>query len=357
MCAIQHKRQPLGIGIVGLGRFGQFLLAAYEEMKEVKVSAVCDADQHRARAFTSKNTKIYEKFEDMLEDPEVAVVVIATPPYLHATMAVQAAQAGKHVVVEKPLAISLKEAETLIEAASQSGVLLTVDYVLRFHPLYQLVLRLVKEKVLGEFQLFVLINLATQDGLDPHHWFWDLAKSGGIHVEHGVHFFDLCNQLAGGVPTFVQGYAFPGAHGRIDRVAAVVQYGDQVFASFYHSFDRPRCAERTTVHLGLTRGQMILEGWIPVRLILFGLVAPNQLALLQHMLGKPPEVLGTYGSWVQIQAEVSCPARQDEYKRAVQALMRDFVGAIFEGRAPLVTPEDALASLAVAIQAQRNTVL
>lgn len=357
MCAMPHRGHPIGVGIVGLGRFGEFLLAAYAEMEEVRIVAVCDADRERARFCAPKGARVHGEFEAMLADPEVAVVVIATPPYLHAPMAIQAARAGKHVLVEKPLAINLEEAKAAIEEARANGVLLTVDYVLRFHPLHQLALRLVREKVLGDLQLFALINLATQEGLDPHHWFWDEKKSGGIHVEHGVHFFDLCNQLVGCVPSSVQGYAFLGAQGHVNRVAAVVQYGHKVFASFYHSFDRPRCVERTTIYLGLTRGQMILEGWIPVRLVLLGLVRPQELTCLQQALGRPPEILGTHGPWVQVQAEVVHPARQEEYKRALQALMRDFVGAISEKRPPLVTPEDALASLTVAIQARETTVL
>lgn len=351
------KQPPIGLGIVGLGRFGEFLLAAYQEMEEVRLSAVCDTNCERARNLAPEGVRIYTRFEDMLKDPTVEAVVIATPPHLHASMAIQAARAGKHVVVEKPLALSLPEAEAVVKAAFENEVLLTVDYVLRFHPLHQLVSRLVREGFLGSLELFTLVNLATSEGLDPQHWFWDVTKSGGIHVEHGVHFFDLCNQLVGSMPDFVKGHAFVNAQGRVDRVAAVVRYGHRVFASFYHSFDRPRCVERTTIHLGLTRGEMIVEGWIPVRLTLHGLVAPEKLQTLQRWLGTSLQVIGSHGPWAQIYAEVVKPERQEEYRRALQALMKDFVSAILEKRAPLVTPEDALASLAVAVQAQASTVL
>ncbi|MEM3553664.1 MAG: Gfo/Idh/MocA family oxidoreductase [Candidatus Bathyarchaeia archaeon] len=357
MRAMQLKEHSIGVGIAGLGRFGGFLLHAYEEMEEVRISAVCDTNSELARALAPKGVQVYERFEDMLQDPAVEVVVIATPPYLHASMAIQAAYAGKHVVLEKPLATSLEEAEAAVKAARENKVLLTVDHVLRFHPLHQIALRVVRERVLGDLELFTLVNLATNEGLDPQHWFWDVTKSGGIHVEHGVHFFDLCNQLVGSTPTSVQGYAFVGTQGRVDRVAAIVRYGHKVFAKFYHSFNRPRCVERTTIHLGLTHGEMILEGWIPVRLILYGLVIPEKLRMLQQWLGTTPEILGFHGPFVQVQAEVTRPARQEEYKRALQALTRDFVQAILEKKVPLVTPKDALASLAVAVQAQASTVL
>lgn len=357
MCAMRTEERPIGVGIVGLGRFGEFLLGAYKKMQEVRISAVCDANFQRAWSLAPEGAQAYEKFEHMLEDPAVELVVIATPPYLHASMAIQAARAGKHVLVEKPLATSLEEAEAVIKAARETRVCLTVNHVLRFHPLYQLVFRLIREGIFGELELFTLVNLATNEGIDPLHWFWDVTKSGGIHVEHGVHFFDLCNQLVGAVPTSVQGYAFVGAHGRVDRVAAVVGYGHKVFASFYHSFDRPRCVERTTLHLGLTRGEITVEGWIPVRFVAHGLVGSEDLETLRHRLELPLEVVGLQGSWVQIRVEIIRPDRQEDYKRAIQALMKDCARAILEKRAPSVTPEDALASVAVAIQAQQTALL
>lgn len=347
------EERPLGLGIVGLGRFGAFSLAAYAAMEELEIVAVCDGDRERAQALAPPGARVYEAFAPLLEDPKVAVVVIATPPYLHAPMAIQALRAGKHVVVEKPLALSWEEAQAVVETAQERGVLLTVDHVLRFHPLHQLVSRWVRDRVFGDVELVSLVNLATNEGLDPSHWFWDPQKSGGILVEHGVHFFDLCNQWVGAPPSAVQGHAFLGAHGRVDRVAAVLRYGQEVFASFYHSFDRPRCVERTTLHLGLSRGEMILDGWIPVRLTVEGLVAPTDLDAWPKG-ERAPEVLGSQGPWIHVRAELTRPARQDEYRRALQALMRDFVQAIRARRAPAVTPEDALASLAVALQAQKT---
>lgn len=347
------NERPIGVGIVGLGRFGQFLVSAYREMEEIRLVAVCDTEQARAKALAPPSARVYRNFADLLGDKEVEVVVISTPPFLHGSIAIQAARAGKHVLVEKPLATDLAEARAAVEAAHESGVLLTVDYVLRYHPLHQLALRIVREKIFGELHLFALINLATNEGLDPNHWFWDVAKSGGIHVEHGVHFFDLANQLAGELPDAVHGYALRSPDGRWDKVGAVVRYGERMLAIFYHSFNRPRCIERTTLHLGLANGEITIEGWIPIRLTLHGLVEVEKLPVLQRLLGKSPESIRHYKSRVEVQAEVCAPDRQEEYKRAVQAVMRDLVWAIREGREPTITPEDAFASLATAIEATK----
>ncbi len=106
---MNKKEYPIGVGIVGLGRFGQFLLSAYKEMEEIRVVGVCDADRSRALALAPATAQVYEEFADLLSDEEVKVVVISTPPFLHGSMAIQAVRAGKHVLVEKPLALDLAD--------------------------------------------------------------------------------------------------------------------------------------------------------------------------------------------------------------------------------------------------------
>lgn len=345
-------RKPIGVGLVGLGRFGEFLLSAYGEMEEVTLVGAWDIEKERAEALASKHLiRVYEEFSDLIKDQEIEIVVISTPPFLHGPMAVQAARAGKHLLVEKPLAITLQEAQLAVQVAQENKVLLTVDYVLRHHPLHQLARRIVAGKFFGDLRFFSLVNFATNDGLDPHHWFWDVAKSGGILVEHGVHFFDLANQFAGQLPTLVQGLALRSPDGRVDRMSAVVVYGDKLWASFYHSFDRPRRIEKTTIFLGLTNGEIILDGWIPVKLTFHGLVRTEEVQALQDLVGGTLAIGGGQGAKVEVQGEVQAPDRQGEYKRAVQAVMRDLVRAIREKGKPAITPEDALSSLEVALTA------
>ncbi len=344
--------KPLGVGLVGLGRFGRFQLAAYAALPEVRVVAVCDPAI--SPEGLSSPVKAYTDCARLLADPEVDIVVISTPPFLHARMAQEAAQAGKHVLVEKPLALNLQEAEQAVETAKRAGVHLTVDYVLRHHPLYRLAFQVLQSGLLGELHLFCLTNLVTDEGLPHKHWFWDTGQSGGIHVEHGVHFFDLCNQLARGEPDFVQGYALHRADGLLDRVGAVVQYGQRMLGIFYHSFNRPRLIECTTVQLGFTRGEIWVDGWIPERVVLTGLVHPGQTPLLHELFGKQVQVLDETAHGLKVRAEAAAPNRQGEYQRAIQAVMRDLVAAIKTGKPPGITPEHALASLKVALRASQG---
>lgn len=347
------ERKPVGLGIIGAGRFASFCVPAFCALPEVKVVAVADLDRARAESIAPPGARIYQDFRALLKDSEVEVVVISTPPYLHAPIALEAAKAGKHLFVEKPLALSPMEAQEVINTAKRMRVKLTVNYVLRYHPLHRLAQMLVRSKVLGDLVYVALVNLATDEGLSPDHWFWDLRKSGGIHIEHGVHFFDLVNQLVGKLPSQVEGGYQRRIDGRIDRVWAVIHYGEEVLATFYHSFGRPREIERTMFKLGLNFGEIEIMGWIPTKLSLFGSVEEEELDSLRLIVGEPLRVLGGANREI-VEAEIAAPDRQGEYRRAVQASLLDLIKAIWEDRPPQVSPADALHSLEVAWQESRS---
>ncbi|MCZ7573444.1 MAG: Gfo/Idh/MocA family oxidoreductase [Ardenticatenaceae bacterium] len=357
--------EPFGVGLVGAGGFGAFCLEAYSELPEVRVVAVADTDLERAQRVAPPRATVSSDYRALLADPAVQIVAINTPPFLHGPMARQAAEAGKHIFVEKPLATSLEEAVAAVEAARAAGVTLSVDYVLRHHQLHRLAAEVVKSRALGAFQHWSLENFATDDNLPPDHWFWDHSRSGGIHVEHGVHFFDLCTHLAGTAPDEVAGCAQQRPDGRVDRVSATVRYGRRVLATFYHSFNQIGRFERTTIRLNFARGHIVTEGWIPTDLTLWGVVDEAGLGRLEALFGDRLEVRERFhgaASTVQhggvtehlaaaVAAEARAPERQLEYKRAVQAGMRDLVAAIRDNRPPEVSAADGLLSLAVALAA------
>jgi predicted dehydrogenase len=357
--------EPFGLGLVGAGSFGGFCLEAYAEMPEVTVIAVADIDLERARTVAPQGASVYGDYRALLADPAVQIVAINTPPFLHGIMACQAAEAGKHIFVEKPLATSLEGATAAVQAARTAGVWLGIDYVLRHHPLHRLAAKVVHSSALGEFQHWSLENFASDDALLPEHWFWDPDRSGGIHVEHGIHFFDLCNHLVGKTPDEVSGCTQRRPDGRLDRVSATARYGERVLATFYHSFNQIGRFEQTTIRLNGSRGPMIIEGWIPTDLALRGWVDEAGLSTLQSLFGNHLEIrerledadaVVRHGGVTEhivavVEAHASAPDRWHEYKCAVQSGMRDLVTAIRENRPPQVTASDALLSLAVALAA------
>jgi predicted dehydrogenase len=314
-----------------------------------------DTDRARAAAIAPPRAAIHDDFDALLDDPGIQIVHIGTPPFLHGSMAARAAERGKHVFVEKPLATSLAEARAAIDAATRAGVQLSIDYVLRHHPIHQLAITLSRSGALGGLRHFALENFASSEGLPPDHWFWDPAKSGGIHVEHGVHFFDLCIALVGREPSSVSGTQHHRADGRIDRVSAALGFGDQAAAVLYHSFDRAHATERTTIRLAFDRGDVVIDGWIPTRLEMQGLAFPDAVAdlrvLFADALHTKETDTGSGERAVRVEAVREAPDRQGQYRAAVRAGMTDLIAAI-EGVRPLqVTAADGLRSLEIALRA------
>jgi predicted dehydrogenase len=358
-------REPLELGLIGAGGFGAFCLEAYQEMAEVRVTAVADILEDRARSTAPEGAAVYPDYQALLVDPHVTIVAINTPPYLHARMAIEAANAGKHIFVEKPLATVLPDALEAIATAGEARVRLGINYVLRHHPLHRLALAVVESKALGQFQHWSLENFAADDNLLSDHWFWDLDRSGGIHVEHGVHFFDLCNQLSGRQPDHVSGDYQAREDGRIDRVSATLRYGNEALATFYHSFNQIGAFEQTTIRIGCTRGHIVIDGWIPTQLTLGGYVDESGLSILIDHFGERLKVIEQFDGAAAtmahgglakrvsavVQATVEVPDRKLSYKRAIQSGMRDMVNAIHSDKPLQVSPDDAVQSLTVALVA------
>ncbi len=350
---------PLGVGVVGAGGFGAFCVGAFEELPDARVVAVMDTDLARAEAIAPHGAASYDDLETLLGDRAVDIVHIATPPHLHGAFARRSAERGKHVLVEKPLATTVDEARAAVEAAQRAAVQLSINYVLRHHPIHRLALQLTRSGAMGSLQYFALENFASSQRLPPDHWFWDPKLSGGIHVEHGVHFIDLLLAHAQTDPDAVVGTTQQRADGRVDRVGVVLRFGDALVASMYHSFNRDGASERTSLRLAFEHGHVTIEGWIPTRLDMEGSIAqeaePTMRALLGDSLRTGDAQPAGRAARMSIAATVEYPERQHQYRLAVRAGMNDLVAAIRRGQDLTVTPQDGLRSLVVALQAS-NTI-
>jgi predicted dehydrogenase len=336
--------------------------------------AVADRDPDRAAALAAGFRLEACDPERLLADPRVQVVAIATTPDAHAALALAALAAGRHVFCEKPLATTLEDASEVLAAATAPGApRLTVDYVLRRNPLYALVVRL-QQALLGPPRRFSLENLAGDEHLGPDHWFWDREVSGGIAVEHGVHFFDAAAWLLGSQPDLVQALEAARPDGRVDTVLAAARHPGGATASYTHSFGRPERAESqwTTLDWGQVADGR-LYGWIPVELELdirtdgAGLAAVQALTTNQQaalaVAGSRPSggeritlelaSRGQPGRWdLRLRATLGGhAARSRVYRESVRAGLADLVASAAAGTTPAVSVADAWTSLAAALAA------
>ena len=186
-----------GVGIVGLGRSGwdihAHLLAQVTD--RYKVTAACDLEEGRlqeARERFGCNT--YGDHGDLLADPAVELVVVATPSYLHAPHSVAALKSGHHVLCEKPMATSVEEADEMIEAARASGCVLCVFQNRRYDQDFCKIRDMIQSGLLGRV---LLVRMASHFFQRRRDWQTLVEFGGGIVNNAGAHFLDQALLLIG----------------------------------------------------------------------------------------------------------------------------------------------------------------
>lgn len=256
----------LGVGVVGAGRFGRFVASVAATLPETCVVGVTDTDLPRAHRLAERHgADVAADPASLLRDARVEAMVIATPPSTHAPLSLDALAAGRHVFCEKPLALTVAEAETVRDAAVASGRTIVVDHVLRYNPVLAALRRLHEAGVLGAVQRFAFENDAADEDLPCGHWFWDDAVSGGILLEHGVHFFDAAAMLIGAPARRVQAIGTTRADGRTDTVVCTVAHAGGALATHAHGFSHAHRAERQLMRLDYGLAEARVHGWIPLR--------------------------------------------------------------------------------------------
>lgn len=132
----RHHLEPIRIGVIGIGNMGQHHTRVLSLLKDVELVGVSDINIERGLDTASKyRIKFFENYQDLL--PHVDGVCIAVPTRLHYSVGMACLQAGKHVLIEKPIAASIAEAESLVNAAAESHCILQVGHIERFNPAFQ----------------------------------------------------------------------------------------------------------------------------------------------------------------------------------------------------------------------------
>lgn len=148
------ETKRLKVGVIGLGVYGQLHARTYATAPGAELVAVCDVRQDRAQATAIEaGCRAFTDYAQMLSDCELDAVSIALPDYMHADATIAAAKAGKHVLVEKPLATTVDQCEQMIRAANENGVTLMTDFSQRWSPVMQLAKKAITSGDLGEVQL------------------------------------------------------------------------------------------------------------------------------------------------------------------------------------------------------------
>jgi UDP-N-acetyl-2-amino-2-deoxyglucuronate dehydrogenase len=328
-------------GLVGCGKVGQIHAVALRRLPESDFVAVCDSDPARAAAFAERHgARPFTDVGMMLRSAGVEAVVIGTPHPLHAAPAIAAAEAGAHVLVEKPLAASLADCDAMLAAARRAGVRLGVISQRRF---YEPVRRMkaaidagkIGTPVLGVFEMFSWRDRAYYES-DPWRGKW-ATEGGGVLVNQSPHQLDLLQWFMGAIDE-VSGCWANLNHPYIeveDTALAMIRFKSGGLGSIVTSLSqRPGLYTRVHVHgsSGASVGVETDRG---------ATFVAGVSSIAEPPLNDLWAIPGEEHILAEFQAEDRARFAQVDATTHYHALqIQDFLRAVLEGRPPLVTGEE-----------------
>ena len=197
------------VAIVGCGRISDLHQLGYRGLEDARIVAVCDTNKVNARKKAKEwgVDKIYTDYRQVLEDQEVDLVEILTPHHLHCQMTIEACQAGKHVSVQKPMALCAAEADEMVAAADRAGVMLRVYENFVYYAPAIRACQMIKAGEIGEIRAIRMhVSTGTSESsweVPLSAWLWrfneKLCGGGPLVFDHGYHLFSLAYFLGGPV--------------------------------------------------------------------------------------------------------------------------------------------------------------
>jgi len=333
------SRNEIRVGVIGLGFMGRAHVANYEKIPGARVVAVADADPARRQGKADvqgnievplpklgvENYQVFADGRDLIKEADVDLVDICLPTYLHAEFAELAANAGKNVVVEKPMALDSSQAARMIEAAHRNGVQLMVAQCLRFWPEYVYLKETLDSGRFGRLVKAEFVRRASKPVWTWDGWMTDAARSGGAMLDLHVHDVDFVNYLLGRPSRIYARAIKTPATGGYDLVSALYSYdsGPEVLvdAAWYQALTFDFRASYLAV---FEQGMLHFD-------------STRSPSLHVHQFGHDMEELSLEG---------------DAYYRELEFL----VNCLLEGRSPatLVSPESTRQSLQM-VEAERRS--
>jgi UDP-N-acetylglucosamine 3-dehydrogenase len=314
------------VGVIGAGVMGRVHAEALSRIDGVSVAAFgsCEAPEATVGLARQIGAELLPSTAAVLGRPDIDVVVVATPTDTHLEIVRAAAQAGKQIICEKPLARTAEDGEALLDAVSRAGVKLAVGLVVRYFPEYAMAREMVRR---GELGTPGVVRATRGAGFPTvaSDWYADLARSGGVVLDMMIHDFDWARWTFGPIERLhAYGLAYAG-HARKDAAMAVVRFRSGVIGYVEGSWSYPG-GFRTTLEISGSGGLVRHDSrqGAPLRFELF-----------------PTESAG---------AGVAIPSgglHEDPY----MTQMRDFAQWMMGGSQPRCSGEDALEALRISLAA------
>ena len=256
------------IAVLGLGFMGSTHLKALQALPGVQIAAVYSGDEAKlagdlsaiqgnlggpGERFDFSGVRKYREIEPLLADPSVDAIAICLPTDLHAAVAIEALRAGKHVLVEKPMALDHGSAQKMVDEARRNQRVLMAAHVLRFLPMYQVLRRRLGTGELGAARWALFRRRCAAPAWSP--WLTDANRSGGGVFDLLIHDVDMCLNLFG-MPQTVSATGYEALESGIDLIMAELHYPGQgtafINGGWHHPKSYPFSMEYTIVADGGT---------------------------------------------------------------------------------------------------------
>jgi predicted dehydrogenase len=325
--------QPLRIGLVGLGTMGRGHLSKETALPEVQIVGVADVDPAAVQsASQTYGLPGYSSYQELIENGNCEAILIATPHPFHAPIAQYAARHGLHILSEKPIAVTVAEADAMLDAAKKAGVLLGVMFQTRTEPWFKATHDLLASGVIGPIYRSVIVAshwYRTQAYYDSGSWrgTWT-GEGGGVLMNQSPHSLDMFIWL-GGKPTRVLARTSTRFH-RIeveDTAEALIDYGGDHTGYLYTSTAEWPGDDR--YEFSGERGKLVVNG----RSVRLYRATERVQDTIDHLAvwGKPT------GAWEEIPVEGEPPGHA--------AVVVQFARAVRLGEPLVATGEDGVNSL------------
>jgi predicted dehydrogenase len=234
--------KPVGVGIVGCGRISDLHQLGYRGREDARIVALCDTVRGRAAAKAKSwdVSRVYTDYQKLLADPEIDLVELLVPHHLHCAMTTQAALAGKHVSVQKPMALNIAEADRMIDAATKAGVVLRIyENFVHYAPAVKAG-EMIRAGEIGELRMIrahISTGMAERGWKIPlSSWVWRFNESqcggGPLVFDHGYHLFSIIYNLMGPVER---------VSAWLDKTSVAPSVHVDAPAVFMFQFKAPRC--------------------------------------------------------------------------------------------------------------------
>jgi UDP-N-acetylglucosamine 3-dehydrogenase len=305
--------KKLGVAVIGTGQWGKNHARVYKELTSTELIAVCDVNPERAKAMAAQyGVKAYSDSAQMLKDKSIEAVNVCTWSTILAKEASKALNAGKHVLVEKPMATNTQQAQKLVKTAQENGLHLTVGFLMRFIPGLQIIRQSVENKKIGE------LVCATAKRVSQ----WpERIGDVGVVKDTAIHDIDVMRFISNADPISV--YAKTGR-------MRILKFEDYA-------------------HIMLTykdgKSAFIESNWLtPYKTRSLTVTGSEAIMRLDYI---------TQDLWIEQQKETVQP--RNMFQEPLKQELQHFVDCIVDKKKPLVTGEDGMRALEVAAAALQSS--